>query len=209
MLRLAVITYSDIVYFGIVLFFAFAALIAIFIFDWWSSRRQTCPSPYTGDPLRRGSGLPYYTAEKVLRFLFDMHEYDNRLFDLNRAAICRQTGRIFPEAVTWYGAIDVDWDFLKKRHPGEYVSWGSLSEEQQFIIKDRHLSLDGFQTDFSSPTPSPRMVEKEYAYASPGPLYVDIRTGIIVGWKRVPDTDLEVLIVQKPFEKYLPGITKI
>ena len=138
-----------------------------------------------------------------------MCEYDNKLFDLNKAAVCRMTGRIFPDAVTWYGAIDVDWDFLQKRHPGEYVSWGSLTEGQKTIIRERHLSLEGLQTEISSPTPSPRLVEPEYAHTVPGPLYVDIRTGILLGWKQVPDTELEVMIVQKPYETYLPGITKL
>lgn len=138
-----------------------------------------------------------------------MHEYDNGLFDLSRAAICRTTGRIFPDSVTWHGSIRVDWNFLQKRYPGEYVSWGSLTQEQKTIIKEKHLSLEGFQTEFSSPKSSPRLIEPQYAYASPGPLYVDIRTGILLGWKCVPDTELEVLIVQKPFEKYLPGITKL
>ena len=138
-----------------------------------------------------------------------MHEYDNKFFDLNKAAICRTTGRIFPDSVTWYGAVEVDWNFLQKRYRGEYVSWGSLTEEQKTIIKERHLSLEGFQTKFSSPNPSPRFIEPEYAYTIPGPLYVDIRTGILLGWKCVPDTELEVLIVQKPFEKYLPGMTKL
>ena len=32
----------------------------------------------------------------------------------------------------------------------------------------------------------------------PGPLYVDIETKVLLGWKVVPGTDLEVLIVQKP-----------
>lgn len=202
-------TSSDIAYFIFAVFFVFLALVFSFIFSLWVNRRRTTPSPYTGHPLRKGSELPSQTIEKVLRFLYDMHEYDNRLFNLNLAAFCRQTGRIFPNAMTWYGVIAVDWDFLKHKFPGEFVSWGSLTEEQKTIIRERHLSLEGFQTEISSTKPSPRAVEPEYAFAKPGPLYVDVRTGILVGWKCVPDTELEVLIVQRPFEKYLPGITKI
>ncbi|HEV8052714.1 MAG TPA: hypothetical protein VGP47_09475, partial [Parachlamydiaceae bacterium] len=82
-----------------------------------------------------------------------------------------------------------------------YVSWGSLTAEQQGIIRNGHDSLEGFQTDFSSPNPLPRAVEAKYALSKPGPLYVDINTKVLLGWKCVPDTDLEVLIVQKP--KYI------
>ncbi len=110
--------------------------------------------------------------------------------------------------MTWFGAIKVEWDFLQKKYPGKFVSWGSLIEEQKEIIRGRHKSLDGFQTDFSSPVPSPRKIDPEYAYTKPGPLYVDIDTNVLLGWKVVPGTELEVLIVQKPVEKVLPGMTK-
>lgn len=127
-----------------------------------------------------------------------MHQYDNRIFDVKKAAICRETGRIFPECITWYDTIKVDWTFIQKRYPGTYVSWGCLTEAQQEAIRDVHETLDGFQTRFSSQTPSPRLVEAKYAFEKPGPLYVDVTTGVLVGWQCVPDTELEVLIVQKP-----------
>lgn len=205
---IGVITYEDIVYFGAALFLVFLGLVASFLFGWWMSRREVCPCPYTGTPLRCGSELHYTTVEKVLRYLYEMHDYHNRMFDLNRAAMCRETGRIFPEALTWYGSIKVDWSFLQKRFPGKYVSWGSLTEDQKLTIKDQHESLTGFQTDISSPNHSPRKIDPEYAYSKPGPLYVDVNTGVLLGWKCVPETELEVLIVQKPKEEYLPGMHK-
>jgi hypothetical protein len=94
----------------------------------------------------------------------------------------------------------VDWTFLQKRYPGHWVSWGSLSKEQQEAIRDVHESLGKFQTQESSPTPAPRAVEPEYAYTKPGPLYVDLETKILLGWQVVPGTDFEVLIVQKPIK---------
>ena len=130
------------------------------------------------------------------------------MFDVTQAALCRDTGRLFPNALTWYGTLKVDWKFLRKRYPGNFVSWGSLSEFQQLKIRDKHGSLEGFQTEFSSPTPSPRAIEPEYAYKKPGPLYVDIDTSVLLGWKEVPETDLEVLIVQRPREIYIPGLHK-
>lgn len=61
-----------------------------------------------------------------------------------------------------------------------------------------HDSLDGFQFTYSSKNPGPRQIEGRYALSSPGPLYVDLETYTLLGWKNVPGTDLEVLIVQKP-----------
>jgi hypothetical protein len=155
-------------------------------------------SPYTGIPLRRATDLTYFAAERVLRFLYEFQQYDNRIFKLSRAAYCRETGRIFTNCVTWLDTVKVDWTFLQKRYPGSYVSWGSLNKDQQQAVRDAHESLEGFQTEISSPTPSPRGIEPEYAYTKPGPLYVDIETKVLLGWMVVPSTDLEVLIVQKP-----------
>lgn len=127
-----------------------------------------------------------------------MHQYDNPMFDFDKAALCRETGRIFPNSVTWYGTIKVDWTFLQKRYPGNYVSWGSLSDYQKEIVRSSHHTLEGFQTEYSSPQPAPSKIESFYAMTIPGPLYVDLDTNVLLGWKSVPLTDLEVLVVQKP-----------
>ncbi len=183
----------------ILLIFALVLFIGLF---WWglkSSQRSKAISPYTGLPLRRASELPYYSAERVLRFMSEIRQYDNPVFSLNRAAFCRETGRLFPDCMTLWDSINVDWNFLRKRYPGLYVSWGSLGKEQQEEIRRAHEGmLEGFQTAFSSPIPSPRGIEPEYAYTRPGPLYVDLETKVLLGWKQVPETFLEVLIVQKP-----------
>lgn len=183
----------------LLLIFAFILLIGVF---WWglkTSQRSKALSPYTGLPLRRASELPYYSAERVIRFMSQIKQYDNPVFRLSQAAFCRETGRIFPDCVTIWDSIDVDWNFLQKRYPGLYVSWGSLGKEQQEEIRHAHdHMLEGFQTAFSSPTPAPRGIEPEYAYTRPGPLYVDLETKVLLGWKQVPETFLEVLIVQKP-----------
>lgn len=204
----AAITSQEIYYFGVFLCSIILALFTSMVMNWWFTANSVSNSPYTGRPMRRGSDLHYMTVEKMLRYLFDRHDYYNRMFDWRHAAFCRDTGRIFPDCKRWYGAYKVDWSFLQKRHPGQYVSWGSLTEEQRLIIRDRHDTLEGFQTEFSSSIAKPEKVEKEYAFMKPGPLYVDLETGILLGWKCVPDTELELLIVQKPVEKYLPGIHK-
>lgn len=184
--------------FGIFILIVVLILFALCVFGIWLSKRAPSLSPYSRQPLRRATDLSYYAAEKMLRFLYDTHQYDNRIFSLKKAALCRETGRVFPNAVTWYDRIKLDWTFLQKRYPGSYVSWGSLTTEQQEIIRNAHDTLVGFQIDFSSPYPSPKQLEAKYAFAKPGPLYVDINTKVLLGWKCVPDTDLEVLIVQKP-----------
>jgi len=192
---------TDIALFGIAILVVVLTLTTLCIYGIWLSRLPSSLSLYSHLPMRRATDLSYYTAEKALRFLYNTHQYDNRIFSLKRAALCRETGRVFTDVVTWYDKIKLDWTFLQKRYPGSYVSWGSLSAEQQGIIRNAHDTLEGFQTDFSSPNPSPKAIEAKYALASPGPLYVDLNTKVLIGWKIVPDTDVEVLIVQKP--KYI------
>ena len=82
--------------------------------------------------------ISYYSAEKVLGYLFDLSQYDNRVFKVRNAAFCRETGRVFQDCITWFDTINVDWTFLQKRHPGNYISWGSLSKEQQEAIREAH-----------------------------------------------------------------------
>lgn len=130
--------------------------------------------------------------------MYEQQDYSNRLFEVRSSALCRETGRLFPNSLTWYDTLDVDWNFLQKRRPGQYVSWGSLTKDQQEYLKEIHGDLEGFQLEYSSPTPLPKAVEPNYAMTKPGPLYVDIDTYVLMGWKIVPGTDLEVLIVKMP-----------
>ncbi len=194
--------------FGIAVLAAFFLMFGAFWLGWWLNRKEASLSPYTGLPLRRATGISYFSLEKLYRFLHDRHQYENRILDIQRAALCRETGRLFGDCITWYGSIQVDWNFIQKRFPGNYVSWGSLTEEQQETIRSAHDSLEGFQTFYSSSQPSPRLVESKYAMAVPGPLYVEIKTGTLVGWMCVPDTELEVLIVQKPAQVITINIPK-
>lgn len=178
--------------------FTFFLLFALFWLGWKYTQRGQGTSPYTGLPLRYARELSYFSMEKVWRYLDAYHQYDNQPFKFGKSSFCRETGRIFPNSVSWFEIINVDWRFLQKRHPGHYVSWGSLNKDQQEAIRVLHESLNGFNIHYSSPEPAPRAIEPEYAYASPGPLYVDLETNTLLGWKVVPETDLEVLIVQKP-----------
>lgn len=184
--------------FGALILISFAFLLFLFWMGWRITQRSEAVCPYTGVPLRRMTEISYFSKEKVLGYLYDLRQYDNRIFKLKKAAFCRETGRIFQDCVTIFDTIKIDWTFLHKRYPGNWISWGSLSREQQESFREVHNSLDKFQIFESSSNPSPRLVEPEYAYAKPGPLYVDLNTKILLGWQVVPGTEFELLIVQKP-----------
>lgn len=205
---LALTSDADIFLFGAIVLFCFIGLLGLFWFGWYIGKRQECPSPYTGLPLRRGADIPWQSMERILQYLHDLKSYDNRMFDLRKAAYCRETGRIFQNAVGWLDTIYVDWRFLQKRLPGSYVSWGSLSKDQQQMIRELHAHIDDFQTEFSSPNPLPKAVDSEYVYTKPGPLYVDLETKVLLGWKEVPGTEFEVLIVQRPIKQRTFNIPK-
>lgn len=175
-------------------------LIALFWFGWWVRNRLPSVSPYTGSPLRRAADLSFSSREKVINFLKRLNQFDNSPFDFWKAAFCRDTGRIFQDCIDWTGSIVVDWTFLDKRHPGNYISWGALADDQKRDILESHGSLEGFQTEVSSPQISPRAIEPIYTNTKPGPLYVDLHTKTVLGWVEIPETDLEVLIVQKPLK---------
>lgn len=195
---------ADIFFISFLLLGLIFLFVIIFFVAWWVHRQRDSLCPYTGAPLRRAEQLSYYAKEQILRFLYEHNSYENKMFKLNRAGLCRETCRIFPNALTWYDTLYVDWTFLQKRHPGSYVSWGSLTLEQQESIRRLHGSLKGYQTVFSSRNPSPREVESDYVFAKPGPLYVDVETQTLLGWKLIPGTDYEVLIVQRPPKTILP-----
>lgn len=154
-------------------------------------------APIPSNPFEELATFPL-RVKKILRFLYERQEYDNRIINLSNAVICRETGRVFSNVITWYDTVELDWSFINKRYPGHYVSWGSLNDLQQVVIREAHFSLSDFQTNFSCPNPSPKAVTPEYIYVKPGPLYVDMQTKVLVGWQCVPDSDFEVLIVQQP-----------
>jgi len=173
------------------------ALIA-FLGSIWPLKRRVPTSPYSNMPMRRANTLRYTTQYLVKRYLKEMEDFDNRQFNLNRAAVCRETGRIFPNAVNWTGKIHVDWNFLQKRMPGSWVSYGSLPGDRRQDLWDKHGTLEGFQTEFSSANPLPQDVEEELNPIKPGPLYVNLENNLVMGWKIVPGTEVEVLVVKRP-----------
>lgn len=166
---------------------------------WWSANRRGTVSPYSGEPMAKGEDLAFSAIQSVEDYLMTVPQPGvNPKIDFMRSAICRRTGRIFPESITRFGTIKLNWSFLNRRHPGTWVSWGSLSESEQALIRSRHLSLDGYQIETSCSLPRPEAVDAYHGLGKPGPLYVDLGTLTLMGWKCVPGTSLEVLIVSLP-----------
>lgn len=177
----------------------FAVMFVILWLGWWFTNRQGSASPFTGHEMRRGEDLAYSAVQEVQKFLDDMGDPDNPVFDMRRASICRETGRIIPETVNLFSVIKADWSSVTKRYPGRWVSWGSLSAKEQEGVVYCHDSLDGFQVDESCDKPEPKDVDLYHVTLKPGPLYVDKATRVLMGWQMVPNTNLEVLVVQRPY----------
>ena len=77
---LAAVDYFDVVFFSFLVLLVVLLLFVAFCVGVWLNRRQVCISPYSKLPLRRGSDLSYYSMESVLRYLYQLHQYDNRIY---------------------------------------------------------------------------------------------------------------------------------
>jgi hypothetical protein len=183
------------------------AMIAILYIGWLSTKAKITYilSLYAKVPVRPLLSARPIALNKVYLFVEALPGYDNQIFNFKRSVYCRETGRIFPNCVDWKGKVTLDWRFLSQRCRGHWISWGSLSEEQRRDVRERHGSFEGFQTDHSCPNPKPVDILPEYIFVKPGPLYVDLVNYKLLGWKCVPETDFEVLVVQLP-KKYIANL---
>lgn len=193
----------SIVAFGFFLF-AFTFLLAVYAFyNFWIFPSRIPRSPYTKKPLRYGEDIKLHSVEKIMRFLhYDVGGFENKVFAMKNSMVCRETGRIFQECMGFFGQPHIDWKFLQKRCPGTWISWGSLNDVQKEDFFAFHGNIEGFQIEKSCPHPAPRNITEEYIYCKPGPLYVDLKTKMLLGWKEVPGTIFEVLVVQRPGSKH-------
>lgn len=148
-------------------------------------------SPYCGKPLVPARLLSFSAMEKLSSFLLHLSDEEFYSVDIDRAAICPETGRIFPNAINRWGSIRISRKFLKKYYSGTLVQWNSLSDQEKKIIQSMHFSLSHFST---SPHASA-------LHHKPGPLYADREKKILLGWKRIPGTSLEALVLQIPNKK--------
>ncbi len=179
-------------------FLVILAMIGLLWFGWWVSKKRGSLSPYSKKPMMLAIDIASSVRGFVEDFMLSHPQPENSPLDFDTAAVCPETGRIFPNAVLRGTFVRLDWSFLPKRYPGRFVSWGSLSEYEKATIKLCHESLAGYQTEHSDPRPMPQAIDSYFSQQKPGPLYVDRTTKVLLGWKEVPGTELEVLIVQKP-----------
>lgn len=186
----------------IVLLLSFVLVIGVMIFllwiGWFSSKKRGSLSPYSKMPMKLGIDIAPSMRRYVDEFILSHTQPENEPFDFDTAAICQETGRIFPKAVIRGQFVRLGWDFLERRYPGTYVSWGSLSQEEQATLRMLHDTLAGYQIETSCPLALPSQIDSYYALTKPGPLYVDRVKKVLLGWKEVPGTEFEVLIVQLP-----------
>lgn len=179
-----------------------AGLLGLLMIGWKRRNAFDIGSPYSKEPLIYGGDIAKTLEGFIQDFLLTQPQPDNPPIDMMTAVICRTTGRIFPNAVgvkRGGNAVRLGWNFIEKSAAGNYVSWGALSELEQTKIKLLHGGeLEGYQLEESSKRLLPKDAEEYFKLASPGPLYVDRMNATLVGWKKVPGTHFEVVIVQRP-----------
>jgi hypothetical protein len=180
------------------LFFVVVVMMGLLWLGWWVTQTRGSLSPYSKKPMMLGVDLAFSIKQQVEAFLTSLPQPENKPFDCTKAAICRETGRIFQDAVKRGEIIRLDWTFLQDRYPGNWVSWGSVDTTKQAIIKMCHRSLDPFQFEQSCPNTLPKDITPDFIFTKPGPLYVDVAKKTFLGWQKVPGTSFEVLVVKKP-----------
>jgi hypothetical protein len=165
------------------------ALIALFFLaGWWIYNRDHQTTPYGTGPLCRGTDLSFSALEQLHKFTL---QEGQQPIQLEKASVCLQTGRVFPHTINRRKVIRTGWAFLPK---GEWIHWGALTDEEKTIIGETHSTLEGFQTLHAPTEPSPKRVPRAFTLVKPGPLYVNLSTKELIGWKCVPGTDLEILV---------------
>lgn len=181
------------------LLLALFAFMYLFVFvGWRKTHRKGSLCPYAGVPLVYAKDLPASSRQIIDHTLAQYSAELNPPIDWSLAAICTKTGRLFTQCVAVSGTIYLDWNFLKKRAPGEWVSWGALTPEHQGEIYSLYRDMSFYQTDLCSPDAQPSRTNSFYAMTRPGPLYVNPHTNELLGWVSVPDTSYEILIHSRP-----------
>lgn len=166
---------------GFIIFFSLIIGATYYLY-WWSHLKGR-KSPFSGKLLARGEEIFYACAEKIYFFSSELSQPENASFDLAEAVFCRETNRIFPSSINAFGEINLIRNYLKKYYPSKLVPWFRLTDSEKVKLASMHSSLEGFQIGKS---------------LSLGPLFVDRKRSILVGWKRIPETKMEIIVIQKP-----------
>ena len=166
---------------GFIIFFSL--IIGATYYLYWRTHLKGRKSPFSGKILARGEEIFYASAEKIHLFSSELSQPENAPIDLTKAVFCRETNRIFSSSINAFGEIDLTRNYLKKYYSSKLVSWFRLRESEKLKLASMHTSLEGFQVGKG---------------LFPGPLFVDKKRSILVGWKRIPETEMEIIVIQKP-----------
>ncbi len=155
-------------------------LAAASFFYWWIYQRKA-RSPFTGKKLLPATCILYPAAEKIALF---MQAEKQVPIDWEQATFCPDTRRIFPKSLNQLGAVALPSPYWRGVYDKpSLTAWLFLTDEQKDEMFQLHGAIKGFQLGHQK---------------RPGPLFVDLKSKTLVGWKQVPDTDIEVLIVHYP-----------
>lgn len=179
-------------------FFVLIFMAGVLFFGWWVAKKRGTVSPFSKKPMMLGVDMPFSIAKQIEEFVKSLPQPENPPFEMSKAAVCRETGRIIPNAVMRGEIVRLTPRYINERYPGNWVSWGSLTEEQKGIVKLHHREIPAYQMEHSSRNRFPQSAEQYYAVMKPGPLYVDMTTKTFLGWLVAPGTYFEVLVVKKP-----------
>ena len=161
-------------------------LIALFWFGWRMTQRSHSVSPYTGIPLRRTTEISYYSAERILKYLYDLHQYDNRIFKSNRLLFAGKRGGFFKIASPGMMSSASIGISCRNGIPAT-MSPGEAYQETQDAIREAHASI---WMDFRQRNPPPLLSAHDrtgICLYKTGPLYVDPETKVLLGWKKSPE----------------------
>jgi hypothetical protein len=163
----------------VILMFLFTGGIGLFFWiGWWRTNRVGGKSfSMTGGELAPGDLIAFHSVQRVHDFMLSKPQPENTPFKPKDAAVCRETGRVFPNARDGFGVIRVKSSYPNRRWKGSWVLWKELSRAERSRVEGKHGDLS--------------------AYESEG-LYADPFDALIMGWQKVPGTELQVLIVEKP-----------
>ncbi len=153
------------------------ALFSFFALGYFFCNRRGARSPFSGKAMRHGKEFSFEAVSKVLAFLEAENDKDNLPFDLEKAAICEETGRIFPDALNAFEVVKLKKPYTKHFYKAKMEALENLSEKEQMDLRENCDNFSFFSKNSS--------------------IFVDREKGNILAWKKIPETALELMLVKK------------
>ena len=144
---------------------------------WWFLLERGTKSPFGNEPLLSGDKITFNGIARIREELFRLPQPYNPSFDPLKSAVCSETGRVFPNAVTRFGRISLRRQWWQQQWSGEWVAWEDLTPPEQERVA-RMLDLT------------------DYPLSEPKACFVDPFQGLFKGWRRVPGCDLQMMVTQ-------------